>query len=211
MNPDTLAALKLLRLSYMPDGDAKLVEDVFLLVGEISALVGTVRFESYIQSPRWHEVTRRAAIACLALSIDYSVKRENGSPVIVQLPSMRESLIWNLFQLSDFDFQHRFWLDRFTYDSVDDPIHFIFDDSTVAEEGFDDELMDVIYADATEPKLVMPVVHLLDKLIHRLGDLDSAAYMSAPEWPEIRAKARAAYEYVRRNRRGLGSPDHAIT
>ena len=79
---------------------------------------------------------------------------------------------------------------------LDYAIHFLFDDTSLADEP--EKLIGYILANQKEVELIRGVTAALDKLLFELGtDKSDAEYLCSPGWNEVIEAAKKAYEGIK--------------
>jgi hypothetical protein len=111
---------------------------------------------------------------------------------------MRMNVLDNLQSLSDVDHQEKTWVNHEAYDSFDEVVHCLFDDS-----GFEREPRSAIgelLFDEEEADQIKAVIDSIDALFEKYGKkLSDAGYMATPEWPAIIAGAKDALAAMKRS------------
>jgi hypothetical protein len=115
----------------------------------------------------------------------------------IKFPDMRMNVLDNLQSLSDADHQMKTWINHEAYDSFDEVVHCLFDDS-----GFEKEprsaIGDLLFEEE-EADRIKAVIVSIDALFEKYGkNLSDAGYMATPEWPAIMAGARNALHAMKR-------------
>jgi hypothetical protein len=119
----------------------------------------------------------------------------------MKFPEQRQELIETLQALSDRNYQESVWLkkeysDRVIYDCLDYVIHFLFDDTSLADEP--EKLIGYILANQEEVELIREVIKALDKLLSELGiDKTDAEYLSSILWNDVIKTAQKAYQTIK--------------
>lgn len=111
----------------------------------------------------------------------------------VQNPSKRVELISLLRELSDTDYQIKFWINHEDFPNssgIDEVIHFIFDDTDIGDEA--ESEIGAIFANKEEARSVKAVANALEVILDELGDVNSSEFLKHPQWPKLMSHARAA-------------------
>jgi hypothetical protein len=86
--------------------------------------------------------------------------------------------------------------DGVVYGCLDYAIHFLFDDTSLADEP--EKLIGYILANQKEVELIRGVTAALDKLLFELGtDKSDTEYLSSPLWNEVVKASKKAYEGIK--------------
>jgi hypothetical protein len=121
-----------------------------------------------------------------------------GEVTEIRFPEMRMNVLDNLNSLRNRDHQIRTWVKHEAYDSFDEVIHALFDDS-----NFDDGTRSSIGAllfEEGEADRITEVMNLIDRLFDKYGkELSDGEYMDKPEWPAIMTSAQIAYDAMKQN------------
>jgi hypothetical protein len=116
----------------------------------------------------------------------------------------RAALLHTLEELSDPEYQRLNWVEKRSgnpWDSFDEVIHFLFDDSNLAEDASKE--VGFILLDEAEAMAVSKVTSALDLLLNVRGTrLTDAQYIASPEWKGIVECAHHAAAIVRGNGAG---------
>lgn len=116
----------------------------------------------------------------------------------IEFPDMRMNVLCNLDSLSDKDHQIKTWVRHEEYDSFDEVIHCLFDDSCF--ENNPRRTLNTLLFEEMEADKIRIVMNLINKLFEKYGkDLRDAEYIAKPEWPAIMASALAALDTMKRN------------
>lgn len=119
----------------------------------------------------------------------------------MKFPEQRQELIDTLQVLSDKKYQELAWIrgeypDGVVYDCLDYSVHFLFDDTSLADEP--EKLIGYILANQKEVELIRGVTAALDKIFFELGtDKSDAEYLSSPLWNEVIEASKKAYEGIK--------------
>jgi hypothetical protein len=120
---------------------------------------------------------------------------------MVKYPKMREELLETLRSLADREYQHKVWLENdyppgIEYDSFDDAVHFLYDDTVLAENP--DAAIGVIIENEKEARLMAAVCQAIDLVFEALGtEASDEEYITSSEWTgvvEAASKALQAME-----------------
>lgn len=115
----------------------------------------------------------------------------------LKFPEQRQELRETLQALSDRKYQDSVWIegeypDGVVYDCLDYAIHFLFDDTALADNP--EKLIGYILIDRKEVELIQGVTKALDKLFFNLGtDKSDIEYLSSPLWNDVIEAAKKAY------------------
>lgn len=118
----------------------------------------------------------------------------------MKYPEMRKELLDYLFGLSDSQYQRDCWVNRMcpggvVHDELDYAIHFLFDDTKLAEDS--ESLIGVILKDKKEAYLVASVCEKIQYIFDKYGyDMSDEAYISLPEWKCVLQAAKEAHEVI---------------
>ncbi len=108
---------------------------------------------------------------------------------MVQYPKMREELLETLRSLADREYQHKVGLKRdyplgIKYDSFDEAVHFLYDDTVLAENP--DAAIGVIIEDEKEARLMSAVCQAIDLVFEALGTgVSDEEYIKSSEWTSV--------------------------
>ena len=119
----------------------------------------------------------------------------------VELPYMRRELVISLKALSDLEYQHAIWVRKefpteTFYDDLEQTLDIIYLDTDLNENPYgyiNDILKNEAEAHAVE-KLVSKLTVIAKKYGRGLSNLE---YIEKPEWQDVLAAAKEAYELVR--------------
>lgn len=120
-------------------------------------------------------------------------------------PHVRAQLINYLIGLADVEYQLANWQifnhDKNTYDEFDYTVHFLYDDTCLANNP-ELAIGDSLY-DREEVQAVTAIITVLEKIFGRYGlNLSDTAYIATPEWNEVIASAKAALAVLRSREQG---------
>lgn len=115
-------------------------------------------------------------------------------------PHVRAQLINYLIGLADVEYQLANWQifnhDKNTYDEFDYTVHFLYDDTYLADNP-ELAIGDSLY-DQDEVQAVTAIITVLEKIFGRYGlNLSDTAYIATPEWNEVITSAKAALAVLR--------------
>ena len=119
---------------------------------------------------------------------------------MVKYPKMREELLETLRSLADREYQHKVWLERdyppgIECDSFDDAVHFLYDDTVLAENP--DAAIGVILEDKKEARLMSAVCQAIDLVFEALGTgVGDEEYIKSSEWTWVVEAALRALEVM---------------
>lgn len=121
----------------------------------------------------------------------------------IQYPDMRAEVVDAVRSLSDLDYQQRVWIRREYqregfYDDFTTNVNILFDDVCVLPAP-QERLGVLLHPDEVGAMRLFGDV--LGPLIDELGDVSDARYLEHPQWPEVVARARRAYELLSQNDR----------
>jgi len=114
---------------------------------------------------------------------------------IVEFPWMRMQLIVCIKGLSDKNYQYNEWVlhkgESCEYDDFDITVHFLYDDTDVAENA--DEYIGLIFINKEEADSVKNVVDKIDIIFDKYGlELSDKEYIEKPEWNDVIEAAKKA-------------------
>lgn len=110
-------------------------------------------------------------------------------PIKIDFPEMREELIECIKGLSDLEYQKKYWGKIHTtnpnvYDDFNQTIHFLYDDSNIAEDP--DSWIGLILISQEESSLIKTLNTHIECLFKSYGTkLSDEDYMNKPEWKNI--------------------------
>ena len=112
-------------------------------------------------------------------------------------PSMRHELLHNIYSLSDLGYQWRAWvkdeLPPPKHDEFDYAVHFLYDDTTLAESP--EECIGLFVKDEHEVQLIKAVIHAINRVFNVLGkECSDEQYISSLEWSEVLRTASEAWQ-----------------
>ena len=116
---------------------------------------------------------------------------------------MRHELIETLKALSDREYQQLAWVQKkfpggIEYDEFDCAVHFLFDDTHLAENP--EDYIGYCIKSKQEAQLILTVTRSIDRLLSELGnDLSDLEYISSPLWEEVVRSAKQAYKAIKAN------------
>jgi len=102
---------------------------------------------------------------------------------------MRAELLETLRGLADREYQQRAWVDHnyppgVLYDSFDEAVHFLFDDTILAENP--NVAIGVIVEDEKEARLIAAVCTAIKQVFEALGtELSDQEYINSSEWANV--------------------------
>jgi hypothetical protein len=121
-----------------------------------------------------------------------------GQMPAIRFPDMRMNVLCNLDSLRNLEHQMRTWIKHEAYDSFDEVIHALFDDSNF-DDGTRSSIGRLLFEEG-EADRITEVMNLIDRLFEKYGkELSDGEYMDKPEWPAIMASAEIAYNAMRQN------------
>ncbi len=127
---------------------------------------------------------------------------------MVQYPSMRAELLETLRCLADREYQQRAWVDH-NYppgvldDSFDEAVHFLFDDTILAENS--NATIGVIVEDEKEAGLIAAVCRAIEQVFEASGtELSDQEYINSSEWMNVVEAASFALQMITKEQ--LSSP-----
>ncbi len=121
----------------------------------------------------------------------------------IKFIEMRQELIETLRALSDKKYQESAWVrgefpEGIEYDNFDLAVHFLFDDTCLAERP--EDLIEYCLIDQEEAQLVHTVTESIGKLLSELGnDKSDLEYISSPLWNTVIQTATKAYQIIKSN------------
>ena len=116
---------------------------------------------------------------------------------------MREELIETLRALSDKKYQESAWVrgefpEGIEYDDFDLAVHFLFDDTCLAERP--EDLIGYCLIDKQEAQLVHAVTESIDQVLSELGNETSdLEVISSPLWHNVIQTAKKAHQIIEFN------------
>lgn len=119
---------------------------------------------------------------------------------MIKYPEMRRQLLEHLNVLADIDNQEKIWVGQrdshcIEYDEFGEAIHFIFDDTCLAEAP--SKAIDWFLINEQESIAVSALTKALDGLFDRYGvGLDKAEYLLKPEWQNVVLAAKYAQQLI---------------
>ncbi|MEG4323448.1 MULTISPECIES: hypothetical protein [unclassified Microcoleus] len=119
---------------------------------------------------------------------------------MVQYPKMREELLETLRSLADREYQHKSWLEsdyppRIEYDSFDETVHFLYDDTVLAENP--EATIGVILENDKEACLMAAVCQAIDLVFEVLGtEASDEEYVTSSEWTSVVEAASKALQVM---------------
>jgi hypothetical protein len=119
---------------------------------------------------------------------------------MVQYPKMREELLETLRCLVDREYQHQAWLERnyppgIEYDSFDEAVHFLYDDTLLAENP--DAAIGVIIENQKEARSIAAVCQAIDSVFEVLGtEASDGEYLTSSEWKSVVEAASKALQVM---------------
>jgi hypothetical protein len=119
----------------------------------------------------------------------------------IEFPWLRFQLIENLKALSDPDYQRREWIkyapeDNAEFDEMDYVVHFLYDDTELAENPHD-AIGSILY-NKNEAEALEKLSTSLDVIFAKYGtDLDGPDYIKLPEWIGVVNCAKSALREIR--------------
>lgn len=127
-----------------------------------------------------------------------SIKRET----MVEYDHFRRVLTDILHYLADEEYQKALWVDKIRqfewesdfYHTIDEIVHFIFDDMRLDERP--EEAIGVLLKDESEVEAIKAVVDALDSCIDALRDAQDKEYIEHPGWKDVVSSARKACKIV---------------
>jgi hypothetical protein len=118
----------------------------------------------------------------------------------IEFPWLRFQLVENLKALSDVDYQVREWINRSPednpeFDEMDYIIHFLYDDTELAENPYD--AVGSILLNKNEADTLKSLSTCLDNIFSKYGtDLNGPEYIKLPEWIHVVECARIALSEI---------------
>ena len=119
---------------------------------------------------------------------------------MVKYPKMREELLETLRSLADRDYQEQVWVKRdyplgIKYDCFDEAVHFLFDDTVLAENP--DAAIGVIIDNEKEARLISAVCQAIDLVLEVLGtEASDEEYIKSSEWTMVVEAALKALQVM---------------
>jgi hypothetical protein len=119
---------------------------------------------------------------------------------MVKYPKMREELLETLRTLADREYQNKVWLERdyslgIEYDSFDEVVHFLYDDTVLAENP--NAAIGLIIKNEKEVCLIQAVCRAIDKVFEALGlDKSDQEYINSDEWETVVSAASCALDVM---------------
>lgn len=111
-------------------------------------------------------------------------------------PEMREELLHAIRSLADVEYQRKAWVKHELpppkYDCFDFVIHFIYDDTRLAEDP--EGAIGLFVKDEQEVQLIKAVVRALERVFDALGmEATDEEYISSREWSNVLEAASQAW------------------
>lgn len=119
---------------------------------------------------------------------------------MVQYPSMRAELLETLRSLANREYQRKAWVDHnyppdVMYDSFDEAVHFLFDDTILAENP--NAAIGVILEDEKEARLIAAVCTAIEQVFEALGtEISDKEYINSSEWADVVEAAHDALQVI---------------
>ncbi len=119
----------------------------------------------------------------------------------IEFPWLRFQLIENLKSLSNIEYQDRDWIkrshqDNAAFDEMDYIIHFLYDDTELAENPQD--YIGKILQNNNEVESLKKLTASLDVIFSKYGfNLDGPDYIRLPEWAQVVESAKTALGMIR--------------
>lgn len=112
-------------------------------------------------------------------------------------PEMREELLHAIHSLADVEYQRKAWVKHELpppkYDCFDFVIHFIYDDTRLAEDP--EGAIGLFVKDEQEVELIKAVVRALERVFDALGmKATDEEYISSREWSDVLEAASQAWD-----------------
>lgn len=110
-------------------------------------------------------------------------------PIKIDFPEMREELIEYIKELSDLEYQKRYWgkvnpTSPNFYNDFNQTIHFLYDDSNIAEDP--DSWIGLVLISQEESSLIKTLHNRIECLFKSYGTkLSDEDYMNTLEWKNI--------------------------
>jgi len=129
---------------------------------------------------------------------------KNEAQTDVKFPQMREELLGTLTSLSEESYQQRVWIEhklpaghtpKTFYDSFDLVVHFLFDDTHLADNP--KKTIGSILKNSSEAEAIKTLTQKIDRVLQVVGNQGSDKdYISSAEWPEVIDAAKAALKVL---------------
>ena len=117
---------------------------------------------------------------------------------MVRYPYMREALLETIHKLANREYQHRAWVnqefpDPNRYDCFDNVVHFLFDDSYLADDA--ERTIGAILENEKEAEVVQRIINSINIVLKKLGtEASDEEYINCPEWDDVVVAATVALE-----------------
>ena len=135
----------------------------------------------------------------------------------IKFIEQRSTLMGTLYGLSSETFQNVFWVEH-NYDtnkycySFDEDIHFLFDDTELANDPY--SCIGLILIDKKEAEVIENLTEQIDKILSLYGtNLLDEEYVSLPEWVNVLKYAKEAFDILYANTRHIRffpNPDNVL-
>lgn len=118
----------------------------------------------------------------------------------LKYPDMRSELLQHLFELSDLDYQKKFWAEgqqdaEVGHDEMDYSIHFIYDDTCLGSDA--SKAIGWFLKNEDEAKAIRNLVCSLDLIFEKYGkQLSDGDYINKPGWMQVITSAREAHDLL---------------
>lgn len=121
--------------------------------------------------------------------------------ITLKYPEMREELLHAIHSLANAEYQLKVWVNQesqpgIEYDCFDFVVHFIYDDSELAEDP--EGAIGLLVKNAQEVQLIKDVVRAINRFFDALGmEATDEEYISRREWPDVLETASQAWHVMK--------------
>lgn len=130
----------------------------------------------------------------------------------IRFPDMRANLHGFSESLSDEAYQKRVWIEHqpsATCDSFTDVVHFLHNDTTLAE--YPDQWVGLILRNASEVDAVKTLASAIDALFAKMGTEEpDEAYIRSADWPQVVTLARRLVAELERSDKPVVAVSNAV-
>lgn len=119
---------------------------------------------------------------------------------MVQYPKMRGELLETLRSLASREYQEKAWINHnypagVLYDSFDEAVHFLFDDTILAENP--NTAIGVILETEKEARLIAAVCTAIEQLLEAHGtEMSDKEFINSAEWTNVVGTASLALQVI---------------
>ena len=122
---------------------------------------------------------------------------------MIKYPLLRQQLFHTIGALADREYQRKAWVEKdfpppIKYDCFDYAVHFLYDDTTLADST--EDALGSILASHDEVKAMRRLIAALEKVFAQTGtDATDEEYINSSEWDDVVEAAQAALRILNRN------------